>query len=83
MHRWPRKRTLAVAGVLAAVLGVATWRQSNQCLNLGGLQGKTEVDVRSKGARLSRGCASCGCGGVGCGRMGGGLSMRFDDAANA
>eukprot|EP00913_Durusdinium_trenchii_P007444 g6998.t1 len=39
------KRTLAVAGVLAAVLGVATWRQSNQCLNLGGLQGKTEVEM--------------------------------------
>ncbi|CAK9081231.1 unnamed protein product [Durusdinium trenchii] len=44
---WPTvmKRTLAVAGVLAAVLGVATWRQSNQCLNLGGLQGKTEVEM--------------------------------------
>ena len=41
------KKTLAVAGVLLAVAGVASMRFNNQCVNLDALQGKSEVEVDS------------------------------------
>ena len=41
------KKTLAVAGVLLAVVGVASMRFNNQCVNLDALQGKSEVEVDS------------------------------------
>ena len=46
-HRnWPQvKKTFGVVGVLLALVGLASLRFSNQCINLGALQGKTELDV--------------------------------------
>eukprot|EP00913_Durusdinium_trenchii_P030332 g28413.t1 len=45
-HRsWPVKKTLCVAGVLLAVVGLGSLRFSNQCLNLDALQGKSEAQM--------------------------------------
>ena len=41
------KKTLGVAGVLLAVVCVASMRFNNQCVNLDALQGKSEVEVDS------------------------------------
>ncbi|CAK9110757.1 Uncharacterized protein SCF082_LOCUS51433 [Durusdinium trenchii] len=42
---WPVKKTLCVAGVLLAVVGLGSLRFSNQCLNLDALQGKSEAQM--------------------------------------
>ena len=45
------KKTLCVAGVLLAVVGLGSLRFSNQCLNLDALQGKSEAQMDEADAR--------------------------------
>ena len=43
-----RRKTLAVGAVLLGVVGVASLRFNNQCINLGALQGKSEAGTQGQ-----------------------------------
>ena len=43
-----RRKTLAVGAVLLAVVGVASLRFNNQCINLGAPQGKSEAGTQGQ-----------------------------------
>ena len=45
-----RRKILATGAVLLGVVGVASLRFNNQCINLGALQGKSEAGIQGQGA---------------------------------